>query len=253
MPRIKYGLVKIIAKELGVSMKTVRRRVKAKREESANLYHPTICAFAYAQEQGLDLTHMMTEDELLKVKELIGAGLKIVKEDRKTTQPKQVRPRVIRMPSFPDLKCPNLPANITTDAKNMTEVYYYLYLFENSIRYFIIDTLSKYGPDWWGKKVSEAVQRNAQRNIDQEEKQKWHGKRGQHPIFYTFISDLSSIISVNWEDFKDKLPSQEWLNQRIKEIELSRNTIAHNNPLKKDDFERVKMYFRDWIKLISSS
>ena len=90
------------------------------------------------------------------------------------------------------------------------------------------------------------------KNIDQEKNQKWHGKRAQHPIFYTFISDLSSIISVNWEDFKDKLPSQGWFSQRIQEIELSRNTIAHFNLLDSRDFERLKVYFFDWIRQISS-
>ena len=147
---------------------------------------------------------------------------------------------------------PNLPANILSDAKNMSEVYFYLYLFENSLRKFIIDKIGKDDPNWWEKKVGKTVIKNAENRIKQEDKNKWHSKRGQHPIYYTDISDLKSIISTCWSDVKDFLPSQEWLIQRIDEIELSRNIVAHNNPLSQDDFDRVKLYFRDWIKQINN-
>ncbi len=78
----KRGLVNKIAKQLGLSSRTVQRRIQQKRESLANLYSSTVCAFAYAHEQGLDFSDIMTEDELRQVKEIIGSGLKLVISDR---------------------------------------------------------------------------------------------------------------------------------------------------------------------------
>lgn len=36
----------------------------------------------------------------------------------------------------------------------------------------------------------------------------------------------------------------------VKEVGHSRNPVAHMNPLTKEDIERIKIYTRDWEKLI---
>lgn len=250
MSRINSELRELLEKRLGVTGRTIYYKIRKIKDELGFGFSDNIALMVLAGEEGIDVYSYLMPEERGEYREALKLRPRTIE---RTIPPPTTEPiKVIKMPNLPDLNCPNLPSKVTADAQKMTEVYYYLYLFENSIRYFIIKVLSKNGEDWWEKKVGIAVRRNAQRNIDQEEKQKWHGKRGQHPIFYTFISDLSSIINVNWDDFKDTLPSQEWINQRIGEIELSRNTIAHNNSLNEDDFERIKMYFRDWIKQITT-
>jgi hypothetical protein len=35
-------------------------------------------------------------------------------------------------------------------------------------------------------------------------------------------------------------------------IEETRNIVAHNNPISKDDEEKLKVHFKDWAKRIRS-
>lgn len=154
-----------------------------------------------------------------------------------------------------DLKIPNpgLPDHILLDAKKMLSVYPYLYLFENSVRNFIIDVMAqKHGPEWWKQKVGNPIQSKAEDRMEKDGRNRWHGKRGQHPIFYVDIDDLRAIITTNEQDFRDKFPAVrrplEWVQQRIEEIEISRNVVAHNNPLADNDIARLKVYFKDWVE-----
>jgi len=250
LTRINTELRNFLAKNLGVSTRTIYFKLKKVKDELGFGFSDNVALMVLAGEQGIDVSQYMDDpEERREYREALNLRPRTIERIIQSTPAEVVK--IMKVPNMPNVECPNIPDNVFSEAENMTEVYYYLYLFENSIRYFIIDTLSKYGKDWWEKTVGKAVKKNAQKNIAQEERNRWHGKRGKHPIFYTFISDLSSIINVNWTDFKEIFPSQEWLNQRIIEIELSRNTVAHNNSLNNRDFERVKMYFHDWIKQIS--
>ena len=251
MSRVKAEVLDLLAEKTGFSKRTISRRINSKREELGFIYSRRIAAYVYAIDQGIDVSSYINEEEKDKIKEALGSGPRIVRIESKPERTIKRRKRIIRFLDKFEFECPILPTSIIKNAKKMAEVYQYFYIFENSVRYFIINTLKKYGDNWWKTKVSKGVQRNAQRRIEQEEKHKWHEKRGKHPIFYTDISDLRSIIQTNYDDFKDKLPSVEWLAQRINEIELSRNTVAHNNPLDNDDIERVKIFFKDWINQIS--
>lgn len=224
--------------------------MKSVKDELGFGYSDNVALLVLAGEEGIDVYPFLTPENKENYRKALQLRPRTIQRIINST-PKTII-RVIEAPNMPEVKSPNLSKKIYSDAEKMTEVYYYLYLFENSVRHFILEKMQKYGENWWETKVSKPVQKNVQNKINQEQKNKWHGKRGQHPIFYTVISDLSSIISVNWIDFKEDLPSQEWFNQRILEIELSRNTIAHNNPLENRDFNRLKMYFYDWAKQIAS-
>ena len=156
-----------------------------------------------------------------------------------------------------ELKIPNpsLPSSVLRDALEMQRVYPYLYLFENSVRYFIKDILErKYGPKWWDTKVSNPIKQKAADRELKEGANRWHGRRGAHPIFYIDIDDLIGIINQNYADFRSKMPAVkrplEWLSQRIEEITLSRNIVAHNNPLSPKDISRLKIYYSDWVDQI---
>jgi hypothetical protein len=138
------------------------------------------------------------------------------------------------------------------EAKKMAGVYPVVYVFENSVRSLIMSVMTKkHGEDWFKTKVSGKVQKRVQERIDNEDKNRWHGKRRSHPLFYTDIDDLDSIISTNWSDFEDYFPDQAWVKGKIDEIEMSRNTIAHNNPLEDRDITRLRLDLGDWIRQIS--
>ena len=50
--------------------------------------------------------------------------------------------------------------------------------------------------------------------------------------------------------FEDLFPDQNWLVNRLTELEASRNIIAHSNTLDKRELTRVRMYLQDWIRQV---
>jgi len=66
------------------------------------------------------------------------------------------------------------------------------------------------------------------------------------------LGDLPLIVhSTNgWKVFKSLFPSDKWLHGRVEVIELSRNVVAHMNPLRKGDIDRIRINFEDWLEQI---
>lgn len=129
-----------------------------------------------------------------------------------------------------------------------------LYLFENSLRDFVQRVLSnKFGKNWWDTKVNTNIQGSVKSRIKKEEMNPWHGKRTAiHPLYYTDLADLTTIIRNHQKEFSEffkEVPGGlNWLTQKLDEIYLSRNNIAHTSPLSKADATRFNVYFADWYK-----
>lgn len=149
---------------------------------------------------------------------------------------------------------PLLPNKVLAEAKEMAEeVYPLLYVFENSVREMVVRVMrAAHGANWWDTKVSNEIREEVERRKAKEDQNPWHGKRGTHLIYYTDLEHLGRIVQNNWADFKAILPKPQWLTQRVDEVGHSRNPVAHMNPLSTDDIQRIKVYFRDWGKLIAA-
>jgi hypothetical protein len=94
------------------------------------------------------------------------------------------------------------------------------------------------------------VRTRAQQKQDEEEQIRWHSQRGDDPISYVLMGDLSSIIRQNWSDFEPYIPSIEWATSILDVIERSRNVIMHSGTLERADIERIGIYIRDWVKQV---
>jgi hypothetical protein len=137
----------------------------------------------------------------------------------------------------------------------MAAVYPLLYAFENSVREFVDGHLmAAFGKDWWDdpKIVSPGVRKIVDRNKASEARHRYHSRRTARPIYYTEIAQLGSITMSErgWSIFRKLLPSDKWLPGVIEKIEVSRNVVAHMNPLQKKDIERIRMNFEDWLAQI---
>jgi len=147
---------------------------------------------------------------------------------------------------------PLLPRKLVEEASRMAGIYPVVYIFENSVRNLVSNVMTrKYGDKWWDVKITGKMKETVRGRIEKDERNRWHGRRGAHPIFYTDIGDLKSIITANWADFQAIFPNQQWVSGKIEEIEMSRNVIAHNNPLEDRDVTRLEIYLQDWIMQIS--
>ncbi len=146
-----------------------------------------------------------------------------------------------------------LSATIIKDAGENAKIYPTLYLFENSTRCFIKNVLErKYGENWWNitSVVNNDIKQKVSQRLQDEKINSFHGKRGVHEIFYTDFSELATIVKNNAGIFNPLFSGikgkTSFLTQKLEELAMSRNTIAHTCPLKKKDKDRFFLYFQDW-------
>lgn len=136
------------------------------------------------------------------------------------------------------------------NALEMARLYAVLYCFENEIRDFIRDALEeKEGLDWLDK-LPPKIKEHAESRRVVALKDSWlEGEKGDLLGFVDF-GQLAQLIIAKWEHFKDLLPTQHWLKQRMDELEKARNFIAHNRMLLPSEFQRLYMYIADWNRVI---
>lgn len=138
------------------------------------------------------------------------------------------------------------------DALEMARLYAVLHAFENEIRALVKETLDeKAGASWWEsdavpKKIREKAE--GRRKVALEDG--WLEGAKDENLEYVDFGDLSQIIISNWENFKEIIPTQSWLNQRMVELEKARNFVAHNRMLLPNEFQRIYMYISDWNKTV---
>lgn len=162
----------------------------------------------------------------------------------------------VKFSSDPEIPEINLPSEKVIEAKRMGAVYPYIYVLENSIRYFIRETLENaHGEEWWVTCASKEAITKASERQDKQGKARYYGTKAPHQIYLVDLDDLRNIMIRNWKDFEPKLPklpsTQAWVINILQMIEETRNIIAHNNPISKDDEEKLKVHFKDWASRIS--
>lgn len=251
MIMIPKEIRKALIEKTGKTPQRIYQMIKEKKKEHRYTISREMAAYILAAEKGIDISKILPEDELAKLRELGMSETPIGKKERKVLE-KERTPQQIVIDIAKEFRVvdPFLPKKLVTEAVEMAKVYPIVYLFENSVRNLIQIVLEKkYGPNWWDK-VPQRVKREIAKRMRKEKENRWHGKRGIHEIFYTTIGELNSIIITNWPDFKKIFPNEAWIKSRIDEIEFSRNIIAHNNPLAERDIKRLKLYYGDWIRQI---
>jgi hypothetical protein len=145
-----------------------------------------------------------------------------------------------------------LPPSLGREAEKMSEVYSLIYVLENSFRHLIRGILEKkHGSDWWNRaNIPSDIKKLVESRQKHEEANRWHAKRGAHEIYYTDFNDLGRIIVNNWDDFRQIFLKQHRLRTKLEEIELSRNIVAHSNPLPDREVRRLKLNFEDWKRIL---
>jgi hypothetical protein len=146
-----------------------------------------------------------------------------------------------------------VPEDIIEKAKEMAEVYVYLYCVENTLRHFVKIVCSQiYGSDYMKKiKIPKDIQTKIKRRKKDAEKHKWLTIRGDEDLFYLDIEDIGRIIQSNWDIFKEFFPDQNWIVQRIREIQDMRNPVAHNCYIGETERTLLRGYYNTILKQIA--
>lgn len=137
-----------------------------------------------------------------------------------------------------------------SDALEMGRLYAVLHCFENEIRTLIRETLEeKIGTDWWNN-LTPNFKRQAESRQKTAMKDSWLEGEKQDLLGFIDFGMLGAIMIEKWQFFDNIIPSQQWLKQRMDELEKSRNFIAHNRMLLPSEFQRIYMYINDWNRVI---
>jgi hypothetical protein len=143
------------------------------------------------------------------------------------------------------------PIQTRNEALRMSRIYALINCFENSVRDLIKARLKeKYDADWWEKGVPKATKEFAQKRQEEAQNNSWLEGDNTELLEFTQFGHLSDIITQNWPDFTDLIPTQHWLKQRFDELEKARNYIAHNRLLLPSEFRRIEQYVNDWDKQV---
>jgi len=237
-----------------------RRRVNqiiGEIQEEYNIIDRDIAVYVLAHKNKIKLKNFLDASKIKEVQEAMKTPAQISvagpKKNQSSKYKKKSSPQIINFGNF-QVEHPIIPRKLTSEAKSMSNVYPIIYVFENSVRNFILKVMEKaHGSNWWDKaKISTPIKKKVLDRKKKEHKNRWHDKRGAHSIFYTDIDDLSCIITNNWPDFENHFPTQSWIQSRIEIIEQSRNVISHNNPLSKDDIASVEINFKQWVKQVKN-
>jgi hypothetical protein len=135
-------------------------------------------------------------------------------------------------------------------ALEMARLYAVLFCFENEIRAFIRDALRETEGANWEDSLPPKIKAHAEGRRDAAIKDSWLEGEKSDLLGFVDFGQLAQIIIDKWEHFKDVVPSQHWLKQRMDELEKSRNFIAHNRMLLPSEFQRIYMYVTDWNRVI---
>jgi hypothetical protein len=135
-------------------------------------------------------------------------------------------------------------------ALEMARLYAILFCFENEIRDFIREALEeKEGLDWQDK-LPLKIKEQAESRREAALKDTWLEGEKSDLLGFVDFGHLSQVIIAKWEHFKDVVPTQHWIRQRMEELEKARNFIAHNRMLLPGEFQRLYMYINDWNRAI---
>jgi hypothetical protein len=136
------------------------------------------------------------------------------------------------------------------NALEMARLFAVLFCFENEIRDFIREALEEKEGHNWMEKLPPKIKEHAESRRDAALKDSWLEGEKADLLGFVDFGHLAQIIISKWDHFKDSVPTQHWLKQRMDELEKSRNFIAHNRMLLPSEFQRLYMYIADWNRVI---
>lgn len=253
--RISKKLMQALMEKTSLKRPTLYAKIAEIAQADGRSCSNLVYALEYAHRNGLDPRQFADQDVLKEYREYRRSHSHdpIVVTKTRTIAKKRVAG--VKFSSSPDIPEVALPSGKVREARKMATVYPFLYVFENSVREFIKTTLEdNHGKNWWDMSVSTETKNKASNRQDKQGASRYYGTKAPHPIYLVDLDDLRNTIIRNWKDFEPKLPklpnTQAWIINTIQMIEEIRNIVAHNNPISKDDEQKLKVNFKEWVKRI---
>lgn len=129
--------------------------------------------------------------------------------------------------------------------------YKLFFVFENYLREFVIDTLTKGGKEAWWDKTPTDVQQEVERNEDKEETKAWMALGSRDKSALLTYPQLLKIIDHQWKDYFKDIIRDRALVQTAAHISHLRNTLCHMTTISAEEEDRIRQVMRDWFRVVS--
>jgi hypothetical protein len=243
-PRVR----KLLLNRLGVTPQALSQRAQKIKTKYGPLSTEE-ATYVIAHQQGIDLTRFLPIDVIDRVRSLIPRELPKIAEVARIqrVKKKKTKKSATSYPLVPDIL-------IKKGVAIGNESFPQMFVLENSIRNLIIQKLaSAYGKDWWLKARIKGIRDNVEKTIDKEKKYPHREKRGLHPIYYSNFADLKQIILNERNHFADVILDPQWFEVEMDQVYMARNSLAHSVAISEDDKSRIRLFYRDWARLLENS
>lgn len=139
----------------------------------------------------------------------------------------------------------HIPQDVGVKGREMSEVYYYLYVIENFMRIFIESRFLESGTT---PSIPKAIADKVTGRKTEERKKQWIGMRGTSDFFYMDFDELRQIIANNWPVFKSSFEDEQWITMKLKDLATIRNRVAHNSYVEEHERNVILTNFESIIR-----
>jgi len=149
---------------------------------------------------------------------------------------------------------PILAQSKIDEAREMSQIYPFIYILENSIREFIQKLMIfQFGENWWEEQTSSGLKKDVADRMADDKRDCWHQRRGARHIDYLDLKDLPYLVNkLEKLIVPDIIPSLEWFRTLVNEVYKSRCVVCHMNPLDRNNIDAIKVRFNHWEKQLEA-
>ena len=134
-----------------------------------------------------------------------------------------------------------------TQVTNNVKAYKILFELERLLRNFISETLQQRFEHGWIKRIPPRIVRKCEQRALREKDtyQEISTDDSSLVINYADFKDLKEILINNWPIFEIYFGRRELIENKLEELEIPRNIIAHNRIISTTELSRISVYAND--------
>jgi hypothetical protein len=137
-------------------------------------------------------------------------------------------------------------------ATRASEAYKLFFVFEEYLRQFIIEVLTKEeeSKTWWDH-VPQDVKDEVSRLEQTEEVKSWMALGSRDKSALMTLPQMLKVIEHAWKEGFDEIVRDKGLIQEARLLVHLRNTICHMSVLSDEEIDRIRQAMRDWFRVVS--
>jgi hypothetical protein len=151
----------------------------------------------------------------------------------------------------PDYDLAPLLPDMVRRATTAAEAYRLFFVFENFLREFVVEVLSKNTIQTWWDKVPSDVQDDVVKLEETEETKSWMALGSRDKSALLTFPQLLRVIDHAWKEGFSEIVRDKGLIQEARLIGHLRNTICHMTEIPSEEFDRVQQTMRDWFRVVA--